>query len=366
GPGASDPAAIGQSDPGHPFLASLIALPGEEGWLATGRVSRREHPWLVEHMVLGSAILPGTGFVELALKAAEIAGLGAVTELAIEAPLPIPDSGAVALQLRIGPQDDQGERSLEIHSRPEGDPEAEWTRHASGTLGPEISATASQGLAQWPPEGAQALDLSDFYERAAELGIDYGPAFQGLKAAWRRGSELFAEVELDPETAAEAGSFAVHPALLDAAVHSQLVSLFEDGRLRVPFTATGATLEASGPSALRVRLAPAEEVADALSLLACDPSGSPVIEARALLTRPVDPEQLQLGRGTKAALYRVAWSPAPLPEAAGEEDEAPEPLRLKTDPDLDPPAAAKALCEQALAALQEAIAEEPAEGGEPR
>ena len=66
-----DAAAIGQSDPEHPLLAAAISLPAEEGWLATGRLSAQTHPWLADHVVLGQAILPGTGFVEMALKAAE-------------------------------------------------------------------------------------------------------------------------------------------------------------------------------------------------------------------------------------------------------------------------------------------------------
>jgi acyl transferase domain-containing protein/acyl carrier protein len=354
---ASDPAAIGQSDPEHPFLASLVALPDEEGWLATGRISPREHPWLADHVLLGSPVMPGTGFVELGLKAAAIAGLASIAELAIEAPMAIPEEGDLALQLRIGPRDERGERRVEVHSRPEADPEAEWVRHASGTLGDRATAAPSERLTEWPPAGGRELDLSDFYDRASELGIDYGPAFQGLNAAWRRGEELFAEVELDAAQEAEAGRFGVHPALLDAAVHSQLVSLFEGGQLRVPFTATGVALEAAGPPALRIRLAPAEGDADAYSLLACDPSGAPVVEARALLTRAVDPDQLRLGRRARGALYEVAWSQAPLAEI-GEQEAGPLPLRLAADPDLDPPAAATALCEQVLAALQEAIAAE--------
>ncbi len=362
GPGASDPAAIGQADPEHPFLASLVSLPNDEGWLATGTVSMREHPWLAEHVLLGQAVLPGTGLLELGLKAAEIAGAECLADLAIEAPLLVPEQGSIALQLRIGPVTEQGTRSLEIHSRRDGDSEAEWTRHASGTLAEQAPA-APEPLGSWPPPGAEQLDLSDFYERATELGIDYGPAFQGLRAAWRRGEELFAEVELDPETAAAAEGFGVHPALLDAAVHSQLVSLFEGGEMRVPFACAGLRLLAAGAASLRVRLGPDGE-GDGLSLLLADGSGTTVAHARSLSTRPISPEQMRLDEGEKGALYAVRWSEAPLPAPAGEEPSGP--LPMKADPALDPPAAAQVLCERALAALQEAIAAEPAEGEEPR
>jgi acyl transferase domain-containing protein/thioesterase domain-containing protein/acyl carrier protein len=358
GPGASDPAAIGQSDPEHPFLASLVALPNEEGWLATGRVSLREHPWLADHVLMGHAVMPGTGFLELALKAAEIAGAAAVAELAIEAPLVLAEEGALALQLRIGAADDRGNRPLEIHSRPDSDPDGEWVRHASGSLS-AVPPAATEPLAAWPPPGSEQIDVGEFYDRAAEVGIDYGPAFQGLRSAYRRGEELFAAVELGPEAEQGSGGFLVHPALLDAAVQTGMLGGAEAGELRVPFSWQGVRLERSGPTALRVRLATAGEGA-AMTLATA--GGEPVASIGALAARRIDPAALRaVGGGPSPALYRVRWDEVTLPPAT-EREGAPEPVRLHPDPDLDLPAAARALCEQALAALQEAIAAED-EGG---
>ncbi|HET7589195.1 MAG TPA: polyketide synthase dehydratase domain-containing protein, partial [Solirubrobacterales bacterium] len=352
GPGASDPAAIGQSDPGHPFLASLIALPGEEGWLATGRVSRREHPWLADHVLLGAAVLPGTAFLELGLKAAEIAGAGCLADLAIEAPMVIPEQGALALQLRIGAGDEQGRRPLEIHSRPDSD--AEWTRHASGSIS-EQGPPPPEPIDAWPPPGAEQLEVPSFYERAAELGIDYGPAFQGLKAAWRRGEELFAEVELDPETAAEAGSFAVHPALLDAAVQTGLAGGGEGEELRIPFSWEAVRLDRGGAAALRVRLSGGGEQP---AMVLATATGEPVVSIGTLAARPVDPAALRSAAGGAAAsLYRVDWQELDLPEGPEPED-GPAAIRLQGDPELDPPSAARAVCAEVLASLQEAIASE--------
>ena len=77
----------------------------------------------------------------------------------------------------------------------------------------------------WPPEGAEAVQVDDLYDRLTERGFEYGPAFQGLQAAWRRGDELFAEVALSEEQRDQASCFGVHPALLDAAFHAGLSSL---------------------------------------------------------------------------------------------------------------------------------------------
>ncbi len=361
GPGASDPVAIGQVDPEHPFLASLVALPDEEGWLATGRVSGRTHPWLTEHVVLGTSIFPGTGFVELGLKAVEIAGAACLAELAMEAPLVVPEQGAAALQLRIGPLDAEGERPFEIHSHPDRDPGAEWVRNASGTLSPR-APSAPEPLAEWPPAGAEALEISDFYDRAAELGIDYGPAFQGLRAAYRRGEELFAEVELDSEQAAEAESFGVHPALLDAAVHVQLLGAYRSGELMVPFGCSAVRLAAAGASSLRVCIAPTGP--ESCSLVLADSRGDSVIHAGALHTRAISLPQLRAAQGAQTgALFDVDWVELTLPRKL-EGGEKPGLTRLAADPALAPPAAARQLCEQVLATLREAIAAE-AERAEP-
>ncbi|WP_324617633.1 polyketide synthase dehydratase domain-containing protein, partial [Streptomyces sp. NRRL F-5053] len=76
----------------------------------------------------------------------------------------------------------------------------------------------------WPPRGAEPVDVSDCYERLAEAGFGYGPVFQGLRSAWRRGEDVFAEVAL-PE-GVEGERFGLHPALFDAALHA---SFFASG-----------------------------------------------------------------------------------------------------------------------------------------
>src|SRR3954454_10625908 len=174
-----------------------------------------------------------------------------IEELTIAAPAGLPARGALQLQVSVGEADADGRRGVAIFSRPQ-DGAPEWTRNASGTL------VASQladppALDQWPPPGAEPLGLEGFYEQAGELGLDYGPAFQGLRAAWRRGPELFAEVELGPEQAAEAERYALHPALLDAALHSHLLA-DGDGQAGVPFSFRGLALHRAGAAAARVRL----------------------------------------------------------------------------------------------------------------
>ena len=99
------------------------------------------------------------------------------------------------------------------------------------------------------------------------MGYGYGPAFQGLRAAWRRGEELFAEVTLDTEQQEQAHRFGVHPALLDAALHTVFIvdqGSTEPQRLALPFSWSGVRIHRSGASSLRVRVTSNGE--DAISL----------------------------------------------------------------------------------------------------
>ncbi|GAA3117025.1 hypothetical protein GCM10020254_74780 [Streptomyces goshikiensis] len=98
---AGDPEAIGFGDAGHPLLSAAVALADSEGVLLAGRLSVETHPWLVDHTILGSALLPGTAFVELAIRAGDEVGCDVVEELTLEAPLVLPERGGVQLQLVV-------------------------------------------------------------------------------------------------------------------------------------------------------------------------------------------------------------------------------------------------------------------------
>ncbi|MEE3921048.1 polyketide synthase dehydratase domain-containing protein [Micromonospora sp. BRA006-A] len=83
----------------------------------------------------------------------------------------------------------------------------------------------------------------------------YGPAFRGLRAAWIRDDEVFAEVELPAGHHAEAGRFGVHPALLDGALQAMSIGGFlgrmgdgaDAGVPRLPFAWTGVSCSPPGP-----------------------------------------------------------------------------------------------------------------------
>jgi mycoketide-CoA synthase len=317
-----DAASVGQASTGHLLLGAAVTLADGDGCVMTGRLSVQSHPWLADHVALGVTVLPGTAFVELALRAGAEVGSELVEELTLQAPLVLPEQGGVQLQVAVGGADDAGRRSLSVYSRREGTPgdgrwaEREWVCHAEGVLAPDEprggapERAGSSLTGAWPPSGAVALPVEALYEELSARGFEYGPVFQGLQGLWRLGEAVFAEVVLGEQAARQSERFAVHPALLDAALHASALERpeSEPEQPRLPFSWRGVRLHAWGARSLRVRLERAGS--DGVSLVACDERGAPAVEVGVLVMRPVSPEQLAAaGGGSHESLFDVSWTP---------------------------------------------------------
>ncbi|WP_410606953.1 SDR family NAD(P)-dependent oxidoreductase [Amycolatopsis sp. lyj-109] len=305
---ATDAASLGQVAADHPLLGAVVELPQSDGLVFTSRLSVRTHPWLADHAVGGVVLLPGSGLAELAVRAGDEAGCTALDELIIEAPLVVPAQGGVRVQVALSGPDETGARTVDVYSQRDGGT-GTWTRHATGVLSSAPAEDPGSDFHAWPPADAERIDVETFYTDLAERGYGYGPAFQGLRSAWRRGDDVFAEVALPEELRKDAGRFGVHPALLDAALQAATVG-GEPGEPVLAFAWNGLVLHAAGASALRVRLSPSGP--DALSVEAADETGGLVLTMESLVSRPVSAEQL--GAAADAghdAMFRVDWTELP-------------------------------------------------------
>ncbi|WP_410618708.1 type I polyketide synthase [Amycolatopsis sp. cmx-8-4] len=294
--GAGELSSAGLGTAGHPLLGAAVRLAGTGGLLYTGRLARRTHPWLTDHAVFDTVLLPGTAFVELAVRAAEDTGCDTLEELTLEGPLLLPERGAVTVQVAVAPADDDGRHAITFHSRQ--DDQGDWTRHATGVLG--TSPAAGTALTAWPP-AAEPIDVDALYQDLADAGFGYGPVFQGLRAAWRSGRDVYAEVVVPTEDAAR---FGLHPALLDSALHAagHDVLIGADGTSSIPFSWRGVTLHRTGAAALRVRLTVGE---GELALAVADETGAPVATVDSLLLRPLT---RTLTGAAPDSLFRVDWA----------------------------------------------------------
>ncbi|HEY4006509.1 MAG TPA: SDR family NAD(P)-dependent oxidoreductase [Pseudonocardia sp.] len=313
--GAAD---LGQIATGHPILGAAVEIPDSDGILLTGRIAIATQPWLTDHVVLDTLLLPGAAFVEMALRAGREIGCGRIEEMALHAPMLLPEHGGIAVRVTIGGSDLIGRRAITVHSRRE--PSApdtsvgNWILHLEGTLAPTDTGPDPATTSAWPPPGAEPVEVEDLYARLAELGYDYGPAFRGIRAIWRRDGDLFGEVALPARPRSEAARYDLHPALLDAALQVPIVGqLGTSTEVVMPFSWNGISLYTRGAHTLRVHLSTLSE--HTTSLLLTDELGQPVATFDALTGRLAGREQLRAALAEAQEppdlRYQVTWKPLP-------------------------------------------------------
>ncbi|MGW4365640.1 type I polyketide synthase [Nocardia takedensis] len=281
------------SDPhGHPLLDIPVVLADGDVAVASGRLSVARHPWLAEHVVGDQVVVPGTALVEMVAHLGDAVDAPVLEELVIESPLIL--RPATTVDVRAAARRTEGGFDVEIHTAEAG---GAWHRHAVGRIVTADASARPAAPAVRPPREATAVDLTDAYERLRAAGLAYGPLFRGLTALWRADSRVFAEITLpEPDSAA---SFAVHPALFDAALHPFPLVTDPDSP-RIPFAFGGVRVHATGATTLRVSFT---VTPDGLTeFVATDGAGSPVLTVDSLALRPVAAH-----RPTRDDLYELTW-----------------------------------------------------------
>ncbi|WP_372491823.1 SDR family NAD(P)-dependent oxidoreductase [Nocardiopsis dassonvillei] len=290
----------------------------------TGRIGLAGQPWASDHGLWGRVVVPGTALVELVAHAAARAGASKAADLALEAPLLLHRSGDLILQVTVDGGARTGRRRVSVHARPDGVPDAPWTRHASGSLegegeGEPGTGSAGTAVVPWPPVGADSASVRPDYERLAGRGYSYGPVFRGLRNVWRHGGELFAEVEIPAAAYTGCVFHGPHPALVDAALHAVLLHGESAGTVPlVPFAWSGVRVRAAGedtPTRARVHITALGP--DRYRLRLTDEDGAVMVAVEELVMRPLDEDALPPRDAAELpGLYELVWEKAPAPEPA--------------------------------------------------
>lgn len=307
GPGFVDANSLGVASAEHPLLGAMVAQADSDEIIFTGRLSLASHPWLADHKVHGAVLVPGAAMVELALHAGDRAGCPRVDELVLHAPLVVGELGGLAVQVVVGAWRESGERTVRIYSRVDDGVDRAWKRHAEGVLSSVADAPPKAAFNQWPPEGAESIDISEAYPKLAARGYEYGPAFRGLCSVWRRGAEVFVEAALPEQAKADASRFALHPVLLDAILHGIGAGsiLAESELTRLPFEWEGVSLHAVGAARLRAQIMSVGD--DTVAIALTDSCGASVGRIDSLVLRGVSLSRLLASTVTDDALYGLDW-----------------------------------------------------------
>ncbi|MFJ8281356.1 type I polyketide synthase [Streptomyces griseoviridis] len=288
----------------HPLLGAAVPLADSEAALFTSQISLQVHPWLLDHKVGGTVILPGTGYLEMAVRAADQVGCGRVEELVLAAPMVLDAKVPTSVQVVIGAPGDDGSRTITFYSRPSDVIDGPWSRHADGLLAVE-ERTDTFETPVWPPADAVSVQFDGDYSRT-----EYGPSFHGLRQVWIRGDEAFAEVALPDEVAGDAQYFGMHPALLDAVQHANgYLGVGSADRPLLPFAWNGVSLHARGATTLRVRILRLGD--ESVRVTASDAEGAPVLSAESLVLRAPTVPSAPVATGGQDPVFRLDWTAAP-------------------------------------------------------
>ncbi|MFE9680737.1 type I polyketide synthase [Streptomyces sp. NPDC006285] len=173
-----------------------------------------------------------------------------------------------------------------------------------------MSSTKKPGL----PEGARQVDIEHIYNRLADRGLRYGPAFRNLRSVWSHGEEVYAHAGLENESGGD--DYLLHPALFDAALQAALIpGLDEEGGTFLPFALRGIRLHRAGASAVDVHTVPNE---GGISLALTGADGEPVVTVGTLVRRAVSADQLDAA-GQRTRLLRVVWKTVEQQTAASDQ-----------------------------------------------
>lgn len=307
----------------HPLLGAPFAAAQGGAHFWDGEIDISSLPWLRDHALSGVPVLPGAAYLEMALAAARevLPGQALVLEGArFEKMLLLPEGEARRLQVSLTRTGGDG-AEVAVLSRPlQG--EDDWTLHARIGVrrsGPEAPA----GPAPAMEEAAAPVDLSGFYGQFVAGGLDYGPAFRGVRALRAGANEAWAEVAL-PEGLSDT-AFGLHPALLDGAFQVVAAIGTEGDGARPVYLPQGVGRLAQLAAVPARVFVHARLGADAVpgaprlaaDLTLSDAAGTVVARITGLALRRVDEMRPRASAALRDSLYHLEWHERPrLPPAA--------------------------------------------------
>ncbi|WP_405087362.1 SDR family NAD(P)-dependent oxidoreductase [Microbispora sp. NBC_01389] len=306
----------------HPLLGQRLPVL-DPTW--QGEIDRVRVPWVADHRAGGAAVMPATGYVEMAVAAARLA---------------IPDAAEAVEVDRVDIS-----RAMVVPSQAAADPV--WAQTSLCAETGVVTVASAGRQAEQPREHFRArvrpllrpvpppldvaalrarigtrVDVPGYYARAAEGQMVWGPEFQVLTELWMGEREVLGAYSC-PEQGQ--GRYQMHPVVLDSALQAGVLWLVESlraGRGYMP-AAIGSVRLWGTPSAqglvyVRERSSGAEEVcwdivvADGDGRVAAEVEGCRLRRMPGVHVTPVTRWETVLRAAPRADAPAEPW-PAPSP-----------------------------------------------------
>ena len=186
----------------------------------TSRLSVKSQPWLADHVIYGTVVVPGATYAAMALAA--VGPPGRVQNVYFYEPIILPEKASREVQLSLHPLEGSqngGAWTFRVHSRPYGVADAEWSLNADGTVLSGLDDEAAPDPADSIDAAIERMDRSRpqyLFETFAEKELEWGTVWSSsLKSLWVGEGEAIGDLTVGEELAEHLGTEPMHPVLLD-------------------------------------------------------------------------------------------------------------------------------------------------------
>lgn len=275
--------------------------------------------FLNDHRIYGAALLPATGYVEVATAAAKALfgeGTHSLEDFVIHDALVVNDGETRTAQLVATP-DGAGRFSFEYFTQ--GENETDWKLHASGVLTANGGNPADiPSLRDVQARAEETVTPEAHYQRLFDSGMIFGDSLHGVAGIWRRDGEALGEIRLPERAALEANNYHIHPAVLDACLQVLAWAVPASGDVYLPLSVDRFTLyrhpETSVWSYAQLRSADdgRREVLRG-DIRVVDADGQVIAELMGIALKRAGADLLRQFAGAKYEdwLYEITWQPTP-------------------------------------------------------
>jgi acyl transferase domain-containing protein/NAD(P)-dependent dehydrogenase (short-subunit alcohol dehydrogenase family)/acyl carrier protein len=228
------PAARAPTATAHPLLGTRVSSPMIPESLFESQLTLSQAPFLRDHCIAGTTVLPASAYVELMLAAASQAlgsGPWELHDLELAEAMALTDAESRVMQVALGQLTASG-AATRIVSRETALEEATWRLHATATVHasvvgrPPDAATLEHAHEQCPDE----VDVAEYYEQLRNHGLEYGPAFRGIASLQRGPNAALGRIYPPTSAGDSAARYVIHPSVLDACLQVMGAALGDEER----------------------------------------------------------------------------------------------------------------------------------------